>query len=218
MFGNGGADTLVLDVGADTGVAGFGNDSVRNNGGNNILFGNEGNDTVDSVAAGANTVFGGLGNDTISMTGAGRDTLQGNEGNDTLRGGLGIDTLAGGSGNDVFAYGAADEDGNNAGGGGPVEVITDVDFAVDRFDTTATITFATNTGAGTGADINTSANNAIASATALSGGANTVAAQFTFGGRTYVAINVANNGFLDADDLLFDVTGATGTIGSANFI
>jgi Ca2+-binding RTX toxin-like protein len=218
VFGNGGADTLVLDTGADTGVAGFGNDSVRNNGGNNILFGNEGNDTVDSVAAGANTVFGGLGNDTISMTGTGRDTLQGNEGNDTIRGALGIDTLAGGSGNDVFAYGAPDEDGNNAAGGGPVELITDVDFAVDRFDTNATITFAANIGAGTGTDLNSSTNNAITAATALNGGVNTVAAQFTFGGRTYLAINLANNGFLDADDLLVDITGATGTIGSGNFI
>ena len=58
----------------------------------------------------------------------------------------------------------------------------------------------------------------INSVTALNGGVDTVAAQFTFGGRTYLAINLANNGFLDADDLLLDITGVTGTIGSGNFI
>ena len=63
-----------------------------------------------------------------------------------------------------------------------------------------------------------SATNAIDAATALNGGVNTVAAQFTFGGRTYLAINLANNGFLDADDLLLDITGATGAISGSNFI
>jgi hypothetical protein len=42
------------------------------------------------------------------------------------------------------------EDGDNATGGGPVELITDVDFSVDRFDTPGAINFATNIGAGTG--------------------------------------------------------------------
>jgi Ca2+-binding RTX toxin-like protein len=205
----------------DTAVGGAGNDCIDSFGGNNILFGNEGNDTLGSYAPGANTMFGGIGNDSIRMTGAagpGRDTLQGNEGNDSIRGGSDIDTIAGGSGNDVFAYSTAADDGNNAAGGGPVELITDVAFGADRFDTAATITFATNIGAGTGADLNASANNAINSATALNGGTNTVAAQFTFGGRTYLVINLANNGFLDADDLLLDITGATGAIGGGSFI
>jgi Ca2+-binding RTX toxin-like protein len=176
------------------------------------------------AGAGANTVFGGLGNDSV-LAGAGRDTLQGNEGNDTLQGdaagGISIDTIAGGSGNDVFAYADAGGDGNNAAGGGPVELITDLDWSVDRFDTATQVTFATNSGAGTGADLNASANNAIASAFALSGGGvNQVAAQFTFGGRTYVAINQDGilNAFLDTGDLLVDITGATGTIATSNFI
>jgi hypothetical protein len=93
-----------------------------------------------------------------------------------------------------------------------------VNFSEDKFDTTPNITFATNTGAGTGGTLVASANNAINSATALNGGVDTVAAQFTFGGRSYLAINLANNGFLDADDLLLDITGVTGSIGSGNFI
>ena len=52
------------------------------------------------------------------------------------------------------------------------------------------------------------------------GAANNVAAQFTFAGRTYLAINQdgALNAFLDTGDLLLDVTGATGTIDAGDFL
>ncbi|HEX2398521.1 MAG TPA: bluetail domain-containing putative surface protein, partial [Mycobacterium sp.] len=154
----------------------------------------------------------------------GRDTLQGNEGNDTIAGNAAIDTISGGSGNDVFSYAefGAGADGDNAAGGGPVELITDVNWAEDKFDTAVNVTFAANMGAGTGGDLNASANNAIAAAFALAGGGVTtvVAAQFTFGGRTYLAIEqtAGNNTFTDATDLLVDITGATGTIATSNFI
>jgi Ca2+-binding RTX toxin-like protein len=71
-------------------------------------------------------------------------SIQGNDGNDTIAGLAAIDTIAGGSGNDAFAYGAANEDGNNAVGGGPLELITDVNWAEDRFDTATQVTFATS--------------------------------------------------------------------------
>jgi Ca2+-binding RTX toxin-like protein len=215
IFGNGGNDTINTGAGANTAIGGQGSDLITAGAVNDLVFANEANDTV-IAGDGANTVFGGQGNDSI-LAGTGRDTLQGNEGNDTIRGGLAIDTISGGTGNDWFAYSLATEDGENAAGGGPVEFITDVDFSTDKFQTTTAITFATNIGAGTGGDLNASANNAITAATALNGGINTVAAQFTFGGRTYLAINVANAGFLDADDLLLDITGATGTIATGNF-
>ena len=216
-FGNGGADTFDLSVNAATLVGGQGNDSASVSVASQPLyFLNEGNDTVNH-AGGAATVFGGLGNDSI-WTASARDTVQGNEGNDTLRGHFGIDTISGGTGNDVFYYNAAGEDGDNAAGGGPVEFITDVDFAVDRFRTPTALTFATNTGAGTGVDLATSATNAINAAAAL-GGTQLVAAQFTFGGRSYLAMNTdgAAN-FVDATDLLVDITGFTGSIGNSNFI
>ena len=95
-----------------------------------------------------------------------------------------------------------------------------MDFSLDRFLTnTQAVTFATNTGAGTGADLNASANNAIAAAFALAGSTGWVAAQFTFTGRTYLAIDQAGAGtFVDAADLLIDITGVTGTIATSNFI
>ena len=175
---------------------------------------------------GANTVFGGLGDDFI-VAGAGRDTLQGNEDNDTIDGGNGIDTLSGGAGNDMFVYLEADDDGNNAAGGGPVEQVTDVNFDQDSFLTTVQVTFAADIGAGVGANLNAAASSAIGAAYGLAGGgANQVAVQFTFGGRTYLAINqdATLNAFDDAGDLLLDITGTlgvsegpTGTIHAGNF-
>ena len=106
-----------------------------------------------------------------------------------------------------------------AAGGGPVERITDLNFDQDRFLLGVEVTFAANLGAGTGADLATSANNAIAAALALSGDpAAVVAAQFTFNGRTYLAIDEDGFGaFDDLDDLLIDITGVTGTIGANDF-
>jgi Ca2+-binding RTX toxin-like protein len=225
ILGNGGNDTVVVAAGNDTAVGGFGADSILDGtSGNNLMFGNEGNDTLAAVGAnGTDTVFGGLGDDSIRMTdnanAANRDTLQGNEGNDTINGNDAIDTISGGTGNDVFTYDNARDDGNNAVGGGPVEFITDLDWSVDRFDVNNTTVLASNTGAGTGADLNASANNALAALYALSGNAGQVAAQFTFAGRTYVAIDQASNGtFVDTDDLLIDITRVTGTIATSNFI
>jgi Ca2+-binding RTX toxin-like protein len=181
------------------------------------LFANEGDDTV-LAGSGNNIVFGGLGNDVLTAF-ENRDSLQGNEGNDTISANEGIDTISGGSWNDVFEYGNGGEDGNNAAGGGPVELITDVDFAQDRFDTLVNVTFAANVGTGTAPNLNASASSAIAAARALNGGTGVVAAQFTFGGHTYLAIDQANLGaFEDGDHLMLDITGATGPISGGNFI
>jgi Ca2+-binding RTX toxin-like protein len=219
VFGNGGADTISVADGANTAIGGQGGDSILAGINADLIFANEANDTV-VAGDGANTVFGGQGNDSI-LGGAGRETLQGNEGNDTIDGDGGatsIDTISGGAGNDVFFYVNAAGDGNNAAGGGPVEFLTDVDWSVDRIRSIA-LTFANNFGAGTGVDLATSATNALNAAAALNGGVQSVAAQFTFGGRTYVALNTdLVAGFLDTGDLLFDITGVTGTISATNFI
>ena len=96
-----------------------------------------------------------------------------------------------------------------------------MDYAADRFQTAVLVTFAANTGAGTGGTLAASATNAIAAVTRSAAGRRVeVAAQFTFGGRTYLAINqdATYNSFTDATDLLIDITGVTGTIGNGNFI
>jgi Ca2+-binding RTX toxin-like protein len=220
-FGNGGADTINLLNASVTVIAGQGNDSlIGGASAQALLFGNEGNDTLNigSAGAGVATVFGGQGNDSL-WTNVGRDSIQGNEGNDTLRGDFNIDTISGGTGNDVFAYGSAADDGNNAAGGGPVELITDVNWSVDRFATATAVTFAANITNQTGADLAAQANSAIAGAFALNGSTGVVAAQFSFNGHTYLAIDQAGTGtFSDTQDLLLDITGVTGTIANSNFI
>jgi Ca2+-binding RTX toxin-like protein len=216
LLGNQGDDILETCGCEDTNtlIGGFGNDSID---GGPLIFGNEGDDFILAVGF-TTTVFGGVGNDGI-VGDFGRDTIQGNEGNDTIEGAEDIDTISGGAGNDLFVYEFTEDDGDNAAGGGPVERITDVNFAEDQFLLFTEVTFAANMGAGTGADLNTSAVNAIAGAYALAGGGTAVvAAQFTFNGHSYLAIDQDNAGsFDDFDDLLVDITGATGTIHTGNF-
>jgi hypothetical protein len=136
--------------------------------------------------------------------------------------GLGADTITGGSGNDTFFYNTAFEDGNGAAGGA-IETLTDLNWAEDRIDTVAA-TFARNYGAAfTGQGTLTSAAGAaVSTAFAEGGGATGVtvaAAQFTFGGRTYVVQDSIPDGtFDDLGDYLFDITGVTGTISTTNFI
>ena len=96
-----------------------------------------------------------------------------------------------------------------------------MNWTEDRFATVTQVTFAANIGAGTGANLAAQANSAIAAAFALAGSSGTVAAQFTFDGRTYLAIDdrtaVVTGQFDDATDLLIDITGATGTIAAGRF-
>ena len=222
VFGNGGNDTIRANEGGDTVIGGVGNDSLQCTGNaTDLMFGNEGDDTVQA-ASGADTVFGGQGNDQIVGGATGGQLLIGGEGNDTLHGLLGIDTLTGGSGADLFYYfSQAAEDGDNANGGGPVEQITDVNFDEDRFRVLQTVGFAANVGAVAGANLEASAETAIQASLALGGGgAQHVAAQFTFNGRSYLAIDQGgvNTLFTDTLDFLFDITGVTGTIGASDFI
>jgi Ca2+-binding RTX toxin-like protein len=224
IVGLAGNDCLFPGSGLVTVVAGFANDLVDPAHGNNIVFGNEGDDTIATTAApGSTPIFAGIGNDSIRMTAAaagGADSIQGNEGNDTIVGGTGSDTLSGGSGAEVLVYAAAGDDGNGAAAGS-VELVTDLNWAADRFQSFNPVAFAANVGAGNGASLVAAASGAIATAFALNGSMNAnVAAQFTFNGRTYLAINqdATFGAFTDMGDLLIDITGAAGTIAAANFI
>ena len=217
IFGNGGADTIAAGAGANTVVAGFGVDSVLTGAGADLIFANESNDVVEA-GDGANTVFGGLGNDVIGA-GAGADSILGNENNDTIRGRLGADTIAGGSGNDLFVYQTSADDGSASSGA--VDRITDLNWAEDRIQLFRSIAFAANVGAQPGADLSAAADRAILAAFELNNKAPVnVAAQFTFDGHTYLAINTdtAFNAFADAGDLLIDITGVTGTITASSFV
>jgi Ca2+-binding RTX toxin-like protein len=214
--GDTGPGNILGLAGDDSILTGSGLADVAADSGNDIIILQTGDTIITD--GGADTNFGGLGNDVL-VSGDGRDTLQGNEGNDPIDGGQGIDTIAGGGGSDLFDY-TSGYDGENAAGGGPVECITDVDFATDRLDIVVQVTFAANVGAGTGGTLAASAGNAIAATFAIAGGGNAVvAARFTFAGRTYLTVDQFNHGtFFDPDDLLIDITGATGAITATSFI
>ena len=129
-------------------------------------------------------------------------------------------TLSGGSGNDLFAYASAGDDGNNAAASS-VELVTDLNWAADRIQTFNPVAFAANVGAQNGANLTAAATGAVATAFALNVNLNAnVAAQFTFNGRTFLAVNqdATYNAFTDAGDLLIDITGVAGTIATTNFI
>jgi Ca2+-binding RTX toxin-like protein len=137
-----------------------------------------------------------------------------NNSNDTLTGGLGKDTLTGGAGRDRFDYrNLAD---SVLGG---FDVITDFNAKSDLFivPTPRTGFFDAEIPKFTGFRPPILAQQAVyASLTDTNFAANS-AAQFSFLGRTYVAINDAKAGFSTTTDAIIDVTGLTGTLGLNNF-
>ena len=214
IYGNGGADSLSAGDGNDVVIGGFGADQIAAGGGGDLIFANESDDTVIA----GETVFGGLGNDTIF---SGR-LLFGNEGNDTIRASaeniISADTISGGSGADWFVYVNHYDDGN-IDEGGPIELITDVNFDEDRFLVHLPVDFAAVTSAGSATTPAAAANNAVAAAFALNGNTGRVAAEFAFNGRTYLAIAAGDRGvFSAATGLLLDITGAVGTIDAGDFV
>ena len=171
---------------------------------------------------GANSVVGGLGNDRL-RTGIGNDVVIGNEGNDCIYAHDGADTMTGGSGNDTFFFTSVGED-NNASAGGLIDTITDLDWTDDDVHLNGvTPNFARNYGAAFASQGTlASAASAAASTAFVDGGASAGtrdAAQFTYGGRTYLLVEAASFGsFVDIDDLLVDITGATGTISTTHLV
>ena len=130
-------------------------------------------------------------------------------GNDTLNGGAGKDTLTGGLGADRFDYrNLADSVFNT------FDVITDFNAKSgnDLFVVSTARTGFNNVG--TVATFDTTGITAKLTNTTFAANA---AAQFSFGSRTFVAINDATAGFGATTDAIIEVTGLTGTLGLNNF-
>jgi hypothetical protein len=176
--------------------------------------------TLNSAAALAQeTVFGvdangdgSIGNpNSLTLTGtSGNDTLVGGANNDVLTGLGGKDRLTGGLRSDRFSYKIL-TDSLLAN----FDVITDFNTNAnnDLFLVTTVRTGFTNAGAVATLD------NAgiIAKLTTANFGANS-AASFTFGTRTFVAINDATAGFSQTTDAIIEITGLTGILGIGNFV
>jgi len=174
---------------AINGTGNTANNTITGNSGNNILNGDAGNDTLNGSA--------------------GNDTLNGDAGNDILTGGTGKDTLTGGLGIDRFDYRKlADSLLSN------FDVITDfnANASNDLFLLSTARSGFSNVG--TVATLDTTG---IVARLTTANFAAQFAAQFTFGNRTFVAINDATAGFSATTDAIIEVTGLTGTLGINNF-
>lgn len=206
------------------------NNVITGNSGNNFLDGGVGVDTVNYSNATAavivslsndylntppNSATGGGGSDNLSnfenVIGSNfNDTLIGSSGNNTLTGAGGKDALTGGLGSDRFDYKTLTD-----------SLLANFDVITAFNATTGNDLFLVTTArAGfTNAGAVTTLDNAgiIAKLTTTNFGAN-FAAQFTFGTRTFVAINDATAGFSATTDAIIEVTGLTGTLAATNFV
>jgi Ca2+-binding RTX toxin-like protein len=224
---NNGNDTLNGGAGVDTLIGGLGNDTYIVNSTTDTIteLSGQGTDTIQSSVTFSIAALTNIENLTLTGTAAinatgnagnnviignnGNNALAGGAGNDRLTGGTGKDTLTGGLGVDRFDYRKlADSVFNN------FDIITDFNATAgnDLF-LVATARSGFNN-VGTVATLNTSG---IAAKLTTANFAANSAAQFTFGSRTFVAINNATAGFSATADAIIEVTGLTGTLGLGNF-
>jgi Ca2+-binding RTX toxin-like protein len=146
---------------------------------------------------------------SLTLTGtSGNDFLVGGTNNDVLTGAGGKDTLTGGLGSDKFVYqNLTDSLLAN------FDVITDFNATPgnDLFRVSTALAGFVDVGA-----VNTLDAAGIGAKLAAFG--SNYAAQFSFGQRTFVAINDATAGFNAANDAIIEVTGLTGTLNVNNFV
>jgi hypothetical protein len=209
LIGGLGNDIYVVDSATDTitELANGGTDTIQSSVTFNLaILPNIENLTLIGTAAinGA----GNDGNNVITGNGA-NNILHGSAGNDILTGGLGKDTLIGGLGVDRFDYRTLTHSVLSI-----FDVITGFNANVgnDLFLVSTARSVFSN--AGSVATLDTAGIAAKLTNTVFTANS---AAQFTFGTRTFVAINNATAGFSATTDAIIEVTGLTGTLGISNF-
>ncbi|MFM6341594.1 MAG: lectin-like protein [Dolichospermum sp.] len=217
ITGNGANNTLNGGAGIDTLIGGLGNDIYVVDSTTDTITENVsgGTDTIQSsvtytIAALANVENLTLTGTAINGTGnAGNNVITGNAGNNTLTGGVGKDTLIGGLGVDRFDYRTLAD-----------SVFSNFDVITGFNATTGNDLFLVSTArsgfsnAGSVATLDTAG---IAARLTNSVFTANSAAQFTFGTRSFVAINDGTAGFSATTDAIIEVTGLTGTLGLNNF-
>ncbi|QXE23385.1 hypothetical protein B6N60_02075 [Richelia sinica FACHB-800] len=180
-------------------LTGTANDNGTGNEANNVITGN----------SGRNAIYGNGGNDTLNG-GTGNDLLNGGVGNDILIGGAGKDTLIGGSGNDRLNYKTLTDSLLSN-----FDIITDFNANTGNDLLLVSTARAGFSNVGTVATLDTAGISTKLTTTAF---AANFAAQFTFGTRTFIAINDATAGFNSAADAIMEVTGFTGTFNTSDFV
>jgi Ca2+-binding RTX toxin-like protein len=209
LIGGAGSDILKGGAGIDTLIGGLGNDIYIVDSTTDIITenANEGTDTIQSSVTytilAANV-------ENLTLTGTTAINGTGNAGNNVITGNAGNNILTGGLGRDRFDYRTL---ANSALG--IFDVITDFNATTgnDLFlVTTARSGF--NNVTTPVATLDTAGITARLTNTVFTANS---AAQFTFGTRSFVAINNATAGFSATTDAIIEVTGLTGTLGISNF-
>ncbi|MDZ8186336.1 MAG: cadherin-like domain-containing protein [Nostoc sp. ChiSLP02] len=162
--------------------------------GTDTLTGNNGPDYLN----------GGKGNDRLKG-GKGADTLIGSSGYDLLIGGKDADRLTGGQGADTFRFAFSDSLLSN------FDRITDLQIGWDVIDGPNTVSAANLIELGTTSTLDAAGIGALLDDTnfVVNG-----AATFTFGSRTFLALNDSTAGFQDTSDAAIEITGFRGSLTS----
>nr|MDZ8063515.1 VCBS domain-containing protein [Nostoc sp. EkiNYC01] len=205
------ADDYIVFLPTNSGTGSFQYTLTDNNGstttGNvNLLIGSSqlGGNGQDSLIGnnGPDLLDGGNGNDTLNG-GLGNDILIGGNGDDLLVGGAGADILVGGSGTDTFRFALTDSPLSN------FDRITDLQIGTDRIDGPNSVSAANlkELGAVTSLDAAGLGTLLTNSNFAANG-----AASFSFGSRTFLALNNNTAGFQSNSDGIIEITGFSGSL------
>ena len=227
ITGNTGNNILNGGAGIDTLIGGLGNDIYVVDSATDTIteLANGGTDTIQSSVT--YTIAALVNVENLTLTGAaaingtgnsGNNVIIGNTGNNILNGGLGTDTLIGGLGKDTLTGWL---------GVDRFDYLTLTDSLLSNFDVVTDFNalagndlFLVSTARSVFSDVGSVATlDAPVIADKLTNPfsiANS-AARFTFGARTFVAINDATAGFSATTDAIIEVTGLTGTLGLNNF-
>ncbi|MGF1933493.1 MAG: VCBS domain-containing protein [Nostoc sp. ChiQUE02] len=162
--------------------------------GKDSLNGNDGPDLLD----------GGNGNDTLNG-GKGNDTLIGGNSNDLLVGGEGGDLLIGGNSTDTFRFALTDSLLSN------FDRITDLKIGTDVIDGPNVVSAANLAELGVVTALTQTGISAVLTSSSFVANR---AATFSFGSRTFVALNNNTAGFQSTSDAVIEITGFSGSLTS----
>ncbi|HEY9644658.1 MAG TPA: calcium-binding protein, partial [Coleofasciculaceae cyanobacterium] len=211
LVGGTGDDTYIVSVTTNTltEAANSGTDAVlasitytlANNVENLTLTGTE---AINGTGNALNNTITGNSANNILNAGNGNDVLTGGLGSDRLIGGNGADSLTGGDGADTFFF-INRSDSLLAN----YDRITDLQIGTDIIDAPTAVS-ATNI-AKLGA-VAALTQTGISTVLTNSGFAASRAATFSFGSRTFLALNDGTAGFQETSDAVIEITGFTGNL------